>query len=163
MWLLGCQSVDHSNMHKMMKEQKNIVFFPAGAKEVAYYQYGKEYAYVGNKGYIKYALKYGYSVQPIYYLGETCLYYYNKPLWVKDYLLSSNGFKQLLALQTVIFSYGRSWLVPYQVRLKILYGYPIPFPKIDNPTQKDIDHWHDVYSRFLEDLVSKYREINIYK
>ena len=43
---------------------------------------------------------------------------------------------------------------------KLLYvtGQPLGMPKIENPTQEDIDHWHAEYCKQVTRLFDTYKE-----
>lgn len=58
-----------------MKEEKNIYLIPGGFECSTITSYGVDRAFIKNrKGFIKYALEYGYTVHPCYCFGENKIY-----------------------------------------------------------------------------------------
>jgi 2-acylglycerol O-acyltransferase 2 len=60
-----------------MKEGRTIVLMPGGFEEAALTSRGADEAIYINKrrGFIKYAMKYGYKIYPVYVFGENNLYH----------------------------------------------------------------------------------------
>ena len=58
-----------------MKEEKNIYFVPGGFECATITKYGEDRVFIKNrKGFIKYALEFGYTVHPMYCFGENKIY-----------------------------------------------------------------------------------------
>lgn len=50
-------------------------------------------------------------------------------------------------------------LLPRQkIRLETVVGNPFELPQIDEPTQEDIDKWHQIYIEKLVDLFERNKE-----
>ena len=64
-----------------------------------------------------------------------------------------------LDLSSLTYIWGK-WYLPIPRSAKLLYvaGQPLGMPRIDNPTQEDIDHWHAKYLREVERLFFTYKE-----
>lgn len=55
-----------------------------------------------------------------------------------------------------VLSHGMTWLSRSRhAPLNTVVGNPIKLPKIDNPTQEDVDKWHAVYVEKLIDLFER--------
>ena len=58
----------------------------------------------------------------------------------------------------MFFPWG-CWFCPLlprrDVQLETVVGNPFELPKIDNPTQADIDKWHKIYIEKLVDLFER--------
>lgn len=72
----GCDSADPKSMHDIMKAGCNIGIIPGGFNEISLYKrHHHRVFFKARKGFIKYALQYGYSVQPTYCFGEELTYW----------------------------------------------------------------------------------------
>ena len=96
------------------------------------------------KGFIKYCLKYGYNIFPVYSFGEERLFYtFNKGqkfrMWLNEFNIPT-----ILAISSKYW-----WCLPIlpnsDVELTSCVGRPIQFPKIDDPKKEDVDEWHQKY------------------
>lgn len=58
-----------------MKKKKNLVLIPGGFEEGSITQFNKDRIYIKcRKGFIKYAIKYGYTIYPVFTFNETKTY-----------------------------------------------------------------------------------------
>mmetsp|Transcript_19297 Transcript_19297/g.53799 ORF Transcript_19297/g.53799 Transcript_19297/m.53799 type:complete len:114 (+) Transcript_19297:940-1281(+) len=70
-----CAPVSARAMKSKMRRNENIALLPGGFQEATLYTYGKHLVYIKRrKGFIKYALQYGYKVYPCYTFGEERTY-----------------------------------------------------------------------------------------
>lgn len=114
------------------------------------------------KGFIKLALRFGRPLVPVFNFGEHFLY--NQAPNPKGSLLRKfqNWFKDTISFSPPIF-YGRGifqynfGLVPYRKPLNIVVGKPIPVPKIENPTNEEVEAMH---AKYVEALVQLYDDYN---
>ena len=68
--------VNKTRMTEFMKKGENVALLPGGFQEATLYLRDRHRAYARNrKGFIKYALQYGYAVIPVYVFGEERLEY----------------------------------------------------------------------------------------
>jgi len=105
------------------------------------------------KGFIRLALSTGADVVPIYLFGNTT---------VLSVLTSGPlaALSRAAGVSVTIF-WGRFGLpMPYPVKLTYARGRPIGLPHIENPTDEDIDRWHDVYCKKLVELFDNYKVFN---
>lgn len=60
---------------------------------------------------------------------------------------------------SLTYIWGR-WYLPIPRDCKLLYasGQPLGMPHIPEPTQQDIDKWHDVYCAQVKRLFDTYKE-----
>lgn len=60
----------------MMRQSENIAFVPGGFEEASLTTFGKDKVYLANrKGFIKYALRFGYMLYPVYTFNQTKQFY----------------------------------------------------------------------------------------
>jgi len=103
------------------------------------------------KGFIKLALKAGCEIIPIYAFGNaTILKVLNWDVLAK--------ISRAIGI-SITWTYGRYFL-PICLPRKCVYvrGRPLGLPKISNPTQEDIDNWHEKYIEEVKRLFKKYQE-----
>lgn len=156
--LLGFGSVKKENFIKLMEKGKNIAFIPGGFEEATRYEYNKYKIYINNrKGFIKYVLKFGYNINPVFVFGEEKTY---KTLFV-SFCQWIGSFTNKYNIPSVIF-YGK-WFTPLPLNdfeLNIVVGKQINFPKINDPSNEEIDKYHNLYKTEVIELfkrnVSKY-------
>lgn len=149
MKFLGVEGSNPENFELLMKENKNLSLIPGGFEESTLTQYGKQRLYLKNrKGFIKLALKHGYNIHPVYTFGETNM-------------MNSLSNEYLgLILNKIKFPgtipYSKNIILPNnKEELLTVIGKRIIMPKIENPSQKDIDNYHDIYVKNLKDLYIK--------
>jgi hypothetical protein len=142
--LWGMQSVDSKNMHRVMSKGTNIGLAPGGFEEATISTDKALRVFVKErKGFIKMALKYGYKVSPVLTLGEAQIY----NTW--DHLIKIRLFLNKFKIPSVVHwtKYG---IVPDPHHdLYTVVGRPLQLPTIPNPTQEEIDHWHQAYMQDL--------------
>mmetsp|Transcript_19033 Transcript_19033/g.24830 ORF Transcript_19033/g.24830 Transcript_19033/m.24830 type:complete len:311 (-) Transcript_19033:264-1196(-) len=159
-WMLGwCGNIEGAgaqNMTRLMKKGDNIALIPGGFEEATYYAQGIERAYIKNrKGFIKYALKYGYRIHPVYTFGE-CDCYWN---WTQfmNIRIKLNKYK----IPSVVF-WGNNFipLLPKSnCELHTFVGDGIQFPKVNNDdiTEKLVNEYHAKYVSGLVELFNKHK------
>jgi len=148
----GAKSVDASNFEKFMKQGSNISFIPGGFEEATLTHNEKDRVFIKNrKGFIKYALRHGYNVHPVYTFGENKTY--NSLNNFDKFCLFINKLK----LPKLLF-WGKFWLLPRDdVELNCVIGEGIKFPVIENPTSDEINQYHELYLNKLKSLYDKHK------
>jgi len=132
-----------------MAEGRNVALVLGGFEEATACSMGKDRVVVKErKGIIKYCLRYGYNIHPVYSFGEDETYYYAQGLlkfrmWLNRYKIPAIAF------------FGRPclpWLPRTQAKVFTYVGDPIECPKIENPSKEDVDKWHRCYVEGLQSL-----------
>ena len=151
--LLGYQGANPENIKSLMKNHKNFSLVPGGFEEATITTYNEEKVYLGNrKGFIKYALKFGYNVHPCYSFNETKLYY------TVEMLLKLRIFLNKFKIPGTFFiSRFLCWIPNDNVDLLIVIGKGIQFPKIKKPSLEEVNFYHNLYLTELKSLFSKYQ------
>lgn len=152
--LLGIQGVDSKNFLGNMKNRRNILFIPGGYECATYTNDNYDQVFIKErKGFIKYALMFGYRVHPVYSFGENRLYYMIKNYYLRKIGLFLNKFKL-----PGVFFFGRYLIFPrIDIDVCACIGKAIQFPKIENPSQDDIDSYHKLYVQKLKELFDRYK------
>jgi 2-acylglycerol O-acyltransferase 2 len=108
------------------------------------------------KGFVKIALEKGSPLVPIYAFGETNVYgnYAEGRPWLQNIL---KKMQKRLGFAIPLIK-GRGWFnynfgpIPHRRQIICVVGKPLDVPKIEKPTQEDVDEWHGKYVQALLDL-----------
>jgi len=152
----GCiESSSRDTLVRKMQRGESFGLTPGGFLEASLFEYGKDRIVVtSRKGFIKYALQYGYNVVPAYSFGE-CHTYYN----VRGF----TAFRKWLADRDMpgIFIRGFALLpwLPFTTPWGIhtIHGTGRQFPKIEAPTKEDIDHYHNLLLKDVRSLFDRHK------
>jgi hypothetical protein len=156
--LMGVQGVDNKTFERLMKEGKNMSFLPGGFEEATLTTNDRERVYIKNrKGFIKFALKYGYSIYPCYTFGENNLFVTFTPF--ERFRLMLNKIK----MPGTIFVSKYLWLPSNEVDLFTVVGRPIELPKIEKPTGDDVEKYHALYIKELVEVFNRHKEGRVKK
>jgi len=152
--LLGGEAVNKENFISFMKNNDNIVFIPGGFEEATITDYNKNKVYVKNRtGFIKYALQYGYSIQPCFSFNENKLFFNFTGL--EKFRLYLNKLK----IPATWFISKLGYMPHHDLDITIVVGKRIDLPRIENPTDENIKNYHEIYVNALTNLFYKYNSI----
>ncbi|KAH0625259.1 hypothetical protein JD844_033655 [Phrynosoma platyrhinos] len=141
-----------------------IVIVVGGAAESLNCMPGKNSVTLKNrKGFVKLALRHGADLVPVYSFGENEVYEQvifeegSWGRWVQKKFQKYVGFAPCVFHGRGLFS-STSWgLVPYSKPITTVVGEPITIPRIENPSQKEVDFYHSLYVSSLIKLFDKYK------
>ena len=146
--LYGSSTVNPQSFNKLLKDKTNVCFYPGGFEEATLTKCEENTVYINNrKGFIKYALKYGYTIYPTYFFDEC-------NLW-KTFSLGKFGL--LLNKLKIPAIFPKTLLPNKNCFLKGVVGKGIKLPKIENPTKEDIGNYHEIYIEKLKELFEKHK------
>ncbi|KAJ8600759.1 hypothetical protein CTAYLR_006095 [Chrysophaeum taylorii] len=155
-WHSNLSTPSRENLEKQMRTGRNIAIIPGGFEEATICVRGEERVFLRHrKGFVKYALRYGYSLVPVYTFGESETY------WTFPYVLK---FRLMLNRYKIpgcaFFGNPIAPLLPRKgAELITYFGEPVALPTIPNPTSEDVDKWHATYvdalRRLFEDNKSR--------
>jgi hypothetical protein len=151
---MGVVGVDNKNFKDLMKQGKNIIFVPGGFEEATLTNYDKDRIFIKErKGFIKYALEYGYKVYPCYTFNENKIFYtFN---YCEKFRLFLNKYK----IPATLF-YGNYGILPNcDIDLFTVIGKPINLPLICHPTKEEVDMYHQIY---IDELVNVYNRYKLF-
>lgn len=155
------RGASHFSFERTMKRQEGpLMMFPGGFHETILLDWGKDSVYIEKRfGFIKYCLKYNYSIRPVYVFGECLSFHqfqrFKRVRWVL------NDF----SLPSVIFCGETRWnpLLPLRnVPYLIVIGKPIntccPSSSTsgENPTREMVSKYHSLYVESLKKIYSQY-------
>jgi hypothetical protein len=148
----GIEGVDNRNFKTYMKNGKNICFVPGGFECASITNHTKDRVFIKKrKGFIKYCLQYGYKIHPCYGFNENKLFY------------TFNHFEKVrilfnkLKIPGCIFI-GKYLMLPDDnLNLCTVIGKPLILPRIEKPTEEDIDKYQAIYIEELKSLYNRYK------
>jgi len=104
------------------------------------------------KGFIKYALQYGYTIYPSYTFNENKIY--STFNYLESFRLWLNKFK----CPGTIFC-GKYGLWPrYDIEIVTVIGKGIEMPIIEKPTFEEVDKYHKIYVDSLKSIFERNKE-----
>ncbi|XP_066238413.1 2-acylglycerol O-acyltransferase 3 [Saccopteryx leptura] len=164
----GVCSVNREGLDYILSQPQRgqaVVIMIGGAHESLYAIPGEHHLVLRNrKGFVRLALRHGASLVPVYSFGE------NEVFRLKVFAADSWQhlcqiiFKKLMGFSPCIF-WGRSFfsanswgLLPFPVPITTVVGRPIPVPQCIHPTDEEVDHYHMLYMKALEQLFEEHKE-----
>lgn len=104
------------------------------------------------KGFIKYAMRYGYKIYPLFIFGENQMYQTLDKF--ESFRLGMNRAKVFSAI-----FWSRFGFIPEcHCEIHTVVGKAIVLPKIDNPSDELIDKYHAIYMEKLTDLFNRHKK-----
>lgn len=153
-WTGATTSSAKKNVLRIMKERKSLGVIPGGFEEATITCKDKDRVYIKDrKGFIKYALQFGYDVVPAYTFGDTGAYDNLQGWWPTRLALNKHHVPTVLPFGAWFFP-----LLPkYTAGVHTVIGRPIRCPRIENPTEKDVNYYHAQYIEALQELYDKHK------
>eukprot|EP01091_Cochliopodium_minus_P017859 TRINITY_DN7100_c0_g1_i2.p1 TRINITY_DN7100_c0_g1~~TRINITY_DN7100_c0_g1_i2.p1 ORF type:complete len:358 (-),score=68.08 TRINITY_DN7100_c0_g1_i2:26-1099(-) len=165
-WLLslGLISADKESITNSFNKNLSVGIVIGGAAEALDARPGDTCIVLGRrKGFVKMALQNGADLVPIFLFGENDVY---------DQLSNPRGsglrkFQNILKSTLGIslpFFHGRGifnyrWgLLPFREPLTSVIGAPISVPHVENPTDEQVVHYHNLYIEKLTELYEEWSE-----
>jgi len=116
---------------------------------------------IRRKGFVKLALQHGRELVPVFGFGENEIYEQvdnpegSRVRKFQEWLKGVTTFTLPLFHGRGIFQYSYG-LVPYRKPVTVVVGSPIPVPKIENPTNEEVQEYHAKYMSALQKLYNEY-------
>ena len=143
------------NMVEIMESGCNIALIPGGFEEATLYKRNRFRLFIKDrKGFVKYALQYGYSIQPCFVFGEEKTYW---QLDMGDYFEKVSLWLNHFKIPTTLFIGKFLFLPDNNVDINVVVGKDIKVPKIEKPTKQDVDKYHAEYVKAIEHIFNKYK------
>jgi len=150
----GLRDNSQSTMKQLMSRGESVCMIPGAYQEATCFTYGKDRVALNKRrGFVKYCLRHGYRLHPVYTFGESETYYTlggfeSFRLWLNNW-----------GIPTVVFC-GLPWcpMLPRRnCELLTFLGEPLELPRIEEPTSEQVDEWHAKYVQALRDLFDKHK------
>ncbi|CCW70963.1 unnamed protein product [Phytomonas sp. Hart1] len=113
------------------------------------------------KGFVKIALQEGAGLVPVYGFGENDVYEHAK---LADHPLVVRGVSAVKHLTGITIPLLKGAMpgigfMPLRKPIIVVVGHPVELPKIENPTDAEIDFWRARYIDALQTLYEEYRGV----
>lgn len=140
-------------MKALMAQGKSLALLPGGFNEASLHSSSMDRIYIKKRsGFIAYALRYGYSVTPVYSFGEKSTYWNVQGAWPFRMWLNSFNLPAILP-----FGHWLCPILPKDVPVHVVVGQPLQLPKIAKPSRDDVNLHHARYIQAVTELFEKYR------
>eukprot|EP00474_Spongospora_subterranea_P002494 CRZ02952.1 hypothetical protein [Spongospora subterranea] len=140
------------NMRELMSKGKNLALVPGGFEEAAIYRQHEYGVFIDKrKGFVKYALQYGYKISPAFTFGEESIY---------SAVTSAQRLRLALAKKQapgILFWSSFGWLPDPDNDLVTVVGNPVQLPTIHHPTREQVDKYHNEVVVALHTLFETYK------
>jgi len=153
-WALwtGLVSADPDVCKSVLSQGRSLVVLVGGMDEQLISEYGEHHVFLRQrKGFVKLALQFGIPLVPMYCFGETDLFKTSRwAFGIRKFLLKK--FRLAFPLAR-----GLWWcpIIPFKKQLVCCVSTPIPVPRVEHPTQTEIDSKHEEYVLALQTLFDK--------
>jgi len=147
--LIGYCDCDRKSITSIFRKTKDSAMIVIGGANESLYSTPGTYKIIlkRRKGFVKIALKNGISLVPVLNFGEVDIF---DQIQHKVVTENNTILKKYLGFRLPTF-YGRLFLwIPYAKPINIVTGVPIDCPKIENPTDEDIQKYLDLYIAELQ-------------
>mmetsp|Transcript_9214 Transcript_9214/g.16949 ORF Transcript_9214/g.16949 Transcript_9214/m.16949 type:complete len:379 (+) Transcript_9214:40-1176(+) len=145
MMTYGCIAADRKSMEKTLANGQCVGILPDGVAGIFRTNPKRELvAMKDRKGLARLALRTGTPLVPVYSFGNTAAF----SCWYDSFgVLEAISRK----VQASFFLYWGRWFlpIPYRVQMTMAIGKLIPVPKVENPTNEQID---DLHQRIMEGI-----------
>lgn len=147
---MGISPAHPNDFHNYMNKGQNLILVPGGFEEATITEYGKINLLTHKKkGFIKYALRYGYTIYPMIIIGEEKAFKtFNHFLRLRLFL---NKFKFPGVIPLNIFPFRN-------IDIVTVVGKGIDIPIINSPSIEEVNHYHKIYMDTMLTMFEKYKK-----
>lgn len=150
----GFVGADPATFKQLMKENKRICFVPGGFEEASLTSENHYTLYTEHKGFLKYAMQYGYSIRPVFVFNENKAYhtidrFYKFRLLLNKYKLGG----------TLFYSKYLPLFPDHNIAIQIVVANPFTVRQIDSPTIEEINQEHSKYYNYVNQVYHKFKLI----
>ncbi|KAI8613869.1 diacylglycerol acyltransferase-domain-containing protein [Chytriomyces sp. MP71] len=152
LFMFSSDSASKESLIRHMKRRENLALLPGGFDEAAILRKGRFDVFLNDrKGFIKYALQYGYAVSPVYSFGDELAYN------VVEGFIKERKWLAKQQVPGVLFWSKWLWLPDPSVSVVTVVGDPVQFVAVENPTPDEVDKAHAQFVKALQALFDKYK------
>lgn len=150
----GLRDTNRRTLESLMEQGESLCMIPGAYQEATRFAHGHErVAILQRRGFVKFCLRHGYRIHPVYTFGEAESY------------LTVGGFEKFRlwlntkGIPTVVF-WGLPWcpLLPRRgLELLTFVGPPLELPRVREPSDELVEEWHSKYIAALKTLFDKHK------
>lgn len=156
MGVFSLTDVSKRNMRKVIETNGpdgTMFIYPGGIAELFKSNLKEERLYLQKrKGFVKFALQSGTDIVPLYLFGNSS---------VLSVLSTGTLASISRKIQASVTYFWGQWGMPFPRsghKCMSVLGRPLGMPKIEEPTQEDIDKWHTMWLDEVRRIYEKYQE-----
>eukprot|EP00981_Chlorochromonas_danica_P004403 scaffold879_cov170-Ochromonas_danica.AAC.18 len=154
---MSAASVDKKQLIRSLDRKFSPIICPGGVQECTHLATNRKECVLFLKkraGFVKLALKYGYPLVPVFTFGLHNLFSFYVP---KSRLLTKIG-RKIGFLPMIFFgAFGLPFGPGKPCDLVNVIGKPIPVPHIPNPTDEDVQKYHEMFLSEMDRVYNTYR------
>uniref|UniRef100_A0A8C5W7A5 Acyltransferase n=1 Tax=Leptobrachium leishanense TaxID=445787 RepID=A0A8C5W7A5_9ANUR len=164
----GMCSVTHSSIDYLLSHNGpgNVVVIVVGGASEALNCTKQQHVLTlkRRKGFVKKALVNGSSLVPVYSFGENEVLQqcnFEVGSWKKklqELFQQWMGFAPCIFFGQGVFSSTSRGIMPFRRAINTVVGKPISVPRIENPSEQQVDAYHSLYVTALQELFNKYKQ-----
>ncbi|KAL4421076.1 hypothetical protein ABPG77_001371 [Micractinium sp. CCAP 211/92] len=162
-WWLGCRPVSRQCFQALLRKGRSVAVCPGGVKECIYMQRGQEVAYLRKRhGFVRLALQAGAPLLPVFCFGQTDLYSYCRLFfdWPRNLIPQAQWasfVRRIGYVPMLIWGWCGSFM-PKQVPMYIVVGKPITVPRIEEPTQEQVEEYLGKFITSMERMFKEHKK-----
>lgn len=152
----GCVDAGGKTLDACLRAGLSLSVVPGGEREQLLAQRGPVECLVlkRRRGFVRYALKHGVPIVPVYCFGEAQLYHQSQ------FLMSFRSWVQRTLGVALVLPLGPFGLpgVPFAAPLQLVVGAPMAVPRIESPTEAQVSEHHERYTTEVEKMFARHNE-----
>ncbi|KAJ3284869.1 Diacylglycerol O-acyltransferase 2 [Rhizoclosmatium sp. JEL0117] len=155
---LGIISADKEALHHVLARGGSVMLVVGGAAEALLVKPGTNRLILRKRfGFIKIALQSGSSLVPVFSFGENNMWdqVHNEDGTLLRHV--QEAVKRATGVSPIVF-HGRMGLLPFRTEVNVVFGEPLHLPRIENPTQEEIQEYHGLYVEALQKLFDAHKD-----
>lgn len=161
-WWWGVRPVSRQCFSALLKKGRSVALCPGGVQECLYMQPGGEVVYLRKrKGFVRMAMQHGAALVPCFAFGQSRQYRYCRIFldWPKHVIprASWSRFVRRIGYVPLLISGWMGTMMPKQVPMTIVVGRPIRLPKVEEPTNEQVEEALEQFIAAVEGLFDKHK------
>jgi hypothetical protein len=140
-------SVSARSIADLMRARRDMWLYPGGFREAALHNHAQDVVDVGSRGAIRLALLFGYPVRVAFAFGERETAYNLQGFWKPRMWLAKRGVPAVVPFLRVFC----------RTPLRVVVSRTLELPKLANPTEEKVEHWHGEYIATLKAIHTRFK------
>ena len=156
----ACVDAGRATATRCLKKGFSLMLCPGGQDEQLETIYGRERVYLKRRaGFVRLAMIHGVPVVPAYCFGSSDLYYTSRALHgLRSWMVRNLRIAlPLYSGDWGMFAYPTPKGFPLPVAQHVVFGDPISFPQVADPTKEQVDAAHQQFIAALNALFEEHK------
>ncbi|KAL4451792.1 hypothetical protein ABPG75_007454 [Micractinium tetrahymenae] len=161
-WWWGVRPVSRECFATQLKKGRSVALCPGGVQECLFMQPGGEVVYLKKrKGFVRMALQHGAALVPCFAFGQSRQYKYCRIFldWPKHVIprASWSSFVRRIGYVPLLISGWMGTMMPKKVAMTIVVGRLIRLPKLEEPTNEQVEKYLEQFIAAVERLFDEHK------